>query len=217
LLKSGAEAALWELVAAGLVTGDGIAGLRVLLLPETKRQSRKQRLRIIAGGRSSERLMPVGRWSLWHSGVASASESSDHSAEFMARQLLRRYGVLFHELLARESSAPSWRSILDICRRLEARGEIRGGRFVNGFAGQQFALPEAVELLRATRRAEKNDETVIVSAADPLNLVGILTPGPRVSPYSGQVIAYTNGVPSDIGPLGAVLSKMGQSQVGCRD
>ena len=217
LLKSGAEAALWELVAAGLVTGDGIAGLRVLLLPETKRQSRKQRLRIIAGGRSSERLMPVGRWSLWHSGVASASESSDHSAEFMARQLLRRYGVLFHELLARESSAPSWRSILDICRRLEARGEIRGGRFVNGFAGQQFALPEAVELLRATRRAEKNDETVIVSAADPLNLVGILTPGPRVSPYSGQVIAYTNGVPSDIGPLGVVLSRLAQVQAGRKD
>jgi ATP-dependent Lhr-like helicase len=214
LLKSGAEAALWELVAAGLVTGDGIAGLRVLLLPETKRQSRKQRLRIIAGGRSSERLMPVGRWSLWRSGVAGASESSDRSAEFMARQLLRRYGVLFRELLARESSAPSWRSILDICRRLEARGEIRGGRFVNGFVGQQFALPEAVDLLRATRRCEKNTEPVIVSAADPLNLVGILTPGPRVSPYSGQMIVYTNGVPTDIGPLGAVLSRLGQSQAG---
>jgi ATP-dependent Lhr-like helicase len=214
LLKSGAEAALWELVAAGLVTGDGIAGLRVLLLPETKRQSRKQRLRIIAGGRSAERLMPVGRWSLWRSGVAGAAESSDRSAEFMARQLLRRYGVVFRELLARESSAPSWRNILEVCRRLEARGEIRGGRFVNGFVGQQFALPEAVDLLRAARRAEKSDDTVIVSAADPLNLVGILTPGPRVSPYSGQVIVYTNGVPADIGPLGAVLSRLGQSRAG---
>ncbi|MGH7770278.1 MAG: DEAD/DEAH box helicase [Candidatus Binatia bacterium] len=216
LLKIRAEQALWELVAAGLVTGDGIAGLRVLLLPETKRQSRK-RLRVIAGGRSSERLMPVGRWSLWRSGARAAAESPEQSAEFITRQLLRRYGVLFRELTAREGAAPSWRSILEVCRRLEARGEIRGGRFVNGFVGQQFALPEAVDLLRATRRSETKEETVILSAADPLNLVGIITPGPRVSPYSGQVIAYTNGVPSDIGPLGAVLSKLGQSQAGTKE
>jgi len=157
--------------------------------------------------------MPVGRWSLWRSGISDGEETSEQSAEFITRQLLRRYGVLFRELIARESSAPSWRSILEVCRRLEARGEIRGGRFVNGFVGQQFALPEAVDLLRATRRSAKNDETVIVSSADPLNLIGILTPGPRVSPYSGQAIAYTNGVPTDIGPLGAVLSKLGRSQV----
>jgi ATP-dependent Lhr-like helicase len=215
LLKIRAEQALWELVAAGLVTGDGIAGLRVLLMPETKRQSRK-RLRVIAGGRSPERLMPVGRWSLWRSGIGQA-QAPEHTAEFITRQLLRRYGVLFRELIARESSAPSWRSILEVCRRLEARGEIRGGRFVNGFVGQQFALPEAVDLLRATRRAEKNDEPIIVAAADPLNLVGILTPGPRVSPYSGQVIANSNGVPTDIGPLGAVLSKLGRTQVGVKE
>jgi ATP-dependent Lhr-like helicase len=216
ILKTRAEQALWELVAAGLVTGDGIAGLRVLLLPETKRQSRK-RLRVISGGRSAERLMPVGRWSLWRSGAGGAAESAEQTAEFLTRRLLRRYGVLFRELVARESAVPSWRSILEVCRRLEARGEIRGGRFVNGFVGQQFALPEAVDLLRATRRSAKNDETVIVSSADPLNLVGILTPGPRVSPYSGQVIAYTNGVPTDIGPLGAVLSKLGRAEVGRKE
>jgi ATP-dependent Lhr-like helicase len=208
LLMSKMEQALWELVAAGLVTGDGIAGLRVLLLPETKRQTRKQRLRVISGGRSAERLMPVGRWSLWRSGEK--SDASDASAEFMVRQLLRRYGVLLRELTAREGTAPSWRAIREVCRRLEARGEIRGGRFVNGFVGQQFALPEAVELLRATRRSEKNGGTAIVSAADPLNLVGILTPGARVSPYSNQAIAYRDGIPVEIGPLGSVLSKLRQ-------
>ena len=161
--------------------------------------------------------MPVGRWALWRSGIDGEVESPEHVSEFITRQLLRRYGVLFRELIARESSAPSWRSILDVCRRLEARGEIRGGRFVNGFVGQQFALPEAVDLLRATRRAEKNDETVIVSSTDPLNLVGILTPGPRVSPYSSQAIAYANGVPTDIGPLGAVLSKLGRSHAGVKE
>ncbi|HKA34141.1 MAG TPA: DEAD/DEAH box helicase [Candidatus Binatia bacterium] len=206
LLKAGAEAALWELVAAGLVTGDGIAGLRTLLLPESKRQARR-RLRIVSGGRSPERLMPIGRWSLWHTHAAAAEES----VEFITRQLLRRYGVVLRELLARESAAPSWRSVLDVCRRLEARGEIRGGRFVNGFVGQQFALPEAVEVLRAIRR-EKKSETILVSAADPLNLAGILTPGPRVSPYSGLTIAFADGMPADIGPLGAVLSKLGQIQ-----
>ena len=207
LLKAAAEAALWELVAAGLVTGDGIAGLRTLLLPENKRQSRR-RLRVIPGGRSPERLMPVGRWSLWRPHAASAEDS----AESIALQLLRRYGVVVRELLARETAAPSWRVVLDVCRRLEARGEIRGGRFVNGFVGQQFALPEAVELLRTVRRAEKKGETIVVSAADPLNLSGIIMPGARVSPYSGLVIAFTDGMPAGVGPLGAVLSKFGQSQ-----
>ena len=95
----------------------------------------------------------------------------------MARQLLRRYGVVFRELLARENHMPSWRTLLPIYRRLEARGEIRGGRFVGGFIGEQFALPEAVDGLRAVRRQPKESETIIIAAADPLNLVGILTPG----------------------------------------
>ena len=158
--------------------------------------------------------MPVGRWSLWRSEAVDTGETSEQSIEFVARQLLRRYGLILRELLARESCAPPWRSLLTIYRKLEARGEIRGGRFVSGFVGEQFALPEAIDLLRAVRRSEANHGAVIVSAADPLNLVGILTPGPRVSPYSGQAIAYTDGVPTDIGPLGAVLSSLTQNQAG---
>jgi ATP-dependent Lhr-like helicase len=212
LLKTQAEEALWELVARGLVTGDGIAGLRVLLKPEVKRVARR-RLRLIAGGRSTERLMPVGRWSLWrvqHGGGKAALSEQAH--EFLARQLLQRYGIVFRELLLRESVHCSWRALLQVYRRWEAQGEIRGGRFISGFIGEQYALPQAVEAVRALRRSGEKGSLVIVSAADPLNLVGILTPGPRVSPYSNQVIAYADGVPIEIGPLGAVRSKLQQTQ-----
>jgi ATP-dependent Lhr-like helicase len=211
LLKTKAEEALWELVARGLVTGDGIAGLRILLTPEVKRRPR--RLRVISGGRAPERLMPVGRWSLWRArGQDSGAASKENANEFMARQLLRRYGVFFRELLARETCVPSWRVLLDVYRRLEARGEIRGGRFVSGFVGEQYALPEAVDLLRAVRRSHSETKTVIVSSADPLNLVGILTPGSRISPYSNQAIVYRDGVPVDVGPLGAVRSRLQSGQ-----
>jgi ATP-dependent Lhr-like helicase len=212
LLKTQAEEGLWELVAHGLATGDGIAGLRVLLKPEVKRLPRR-RLRLIAGGKSGERLMPVGRWSLWrvHAGAEKAPDP-DRANEFLARQLLHRYGILVRELLLRESLKISWRALLQALRRLEARGEIRGGRFVSGFVGEQYALPEAVEALRAMRRAGGKQGAVIVSAADPLNLVGILTPGARVSPYSNQVIAYVDGVPVEIGPLGAVRSRLQLAQ-----
>jgi len=213
LLKSRAEEALWELVACGLVTGDGIASLRVLLTPEEKRRVGRRPLRVIAGGRSQERLMPLGRWSLWRVGEHERAQvSQERRSEFLARQLLRRYGVLFRELLARESCAPPWRTLIEIYRRLEARGEIRGGRFVSGFFGEQFALPEAVDLLRAVRRSRSEPASVIVSSFDPLNLVGILTPGARVSPYSNQAIAYQSGVPVEIGPLGAVLSRLQQTR-----
>ena len=122
--------------------------------------------------------------------------------------MLQRYGIVFRELLARESIAPPWRSLLGIYRRLEARGEIRGGRFVNGFVGEQFALPQAVDALREMRRKPANDETVMISAADPLNLLGIVTPGSRLSPYSNQVIAYRDGVPIGVGLLGELLSRL---------
>jgi ATP-dependent Lhr-like helicase len=211
LLKSRAEEALWELVARGLVSGDGIAGLRVLLTPEVKRKPARHRLRVLAGGRSPERLMPTGRWSLWAIHGQSVERDSAQQTEFLARQLLRRYGVVFRDLLAREPQMPSWRGLLEIYRRLEARGEIRGGRFVSGFLGEQYALPEAVDALRAVRRSHEEEEIVVVSSADPLNLVGILTPGPRVSPYSNQVIAYRGGVPVEIGSLGAVRSKLQQA------
>jgi ATP-dependent Lhr-like helicase len=212
LLKTQAEEGLWELVAHGLATGDGIAGLRILLTPEVKRLPRR-RLRLIAGGKSGERLMPVGRWSLWRvQGGAEKAPDPDRANEFLARQLLNRYGIVLRELLSRESLKVSWRALLQTLRRLEARGEIRGGRFVSGFVGEQYALPEAVETLRAMRRAGGRESTVIVSAADPLNLVGILTPGARVSPYSNQVIACVDGVPVEIGPLGAVRSRLQHAQ-----
>ena len=158
--------------------------------------------------------MPVGRWSLlrplWRS--ESSAEPSIPRDEAMARQLLRRYGVVFRELLARENQAPLWRTLLLIYRRLEERGEIRGGRFVGGFIGEQFALPEAVDGLRAVRRQAKEPETVIIAAADPLNLLGILTPGPRLSPFAQQAIVYRSGIPVDSGALGAVKSRLQMSE-----
>jgi ATP-dependent Lhr-like helicase len=206
LLPTQTEEALWELVARGVVTGDGIAGLRTLLLPQAKRRSSPRRLRGIRGG-AARRSMPVGRWSLLRT-AATASSPEEEAAERFARLLLRRYGVVLRELLAREVRAPAWRTLLQIYRRLEARGEIRGGRFVNGFVGEQYALPEAVDTLRAVRRAAKEDEAAVVSAADPLNLVGIITPGARLSPFSNQVIAYHNGVPAEIGELGEVMHRL---------
>jgi ATP-dependent helicase Lhr and Lhr-like helicase len=201
------EDALWELVARGLVTGDGVAGLRVLLQPEAKRRSGTPRLHVIGGKQGPHRQLPVGRWSLW--GEEPMDAAAPERIEQQARQLLRRYGVVFRDLLAREHEAPPWRVLLATYRRLEARGEIRGGRFVGGgLVGEQFALPEAVEALRAVRRQPANEETVIVGSGDPLNLVGILTPGGRISPYANQVIAYRDGVPIEVGPLGAVQSRL---------
>jgi ATP-dependent Lhr-like helicase len=213
LIKVKAEEALWELVARGVATGDGIAGLRVLLTPEKKRHTQRRRFRLISGGHASERLMPVGRWSLWRAQHGGEAIAPDKIAEHQARQLLRRYGVVFRELLARENCAPSWRVLQQIYRRLEARGEIRGGRFVTGFVGEQFALPEAVDRLRAERRLQQKQEPIIVAAADPLNLVGILSAGVRVSPYSQQAIAYENGAVLEVGTLGAVRSRLQQPEV----
>jgi ATP-dependent Lhr-like helicase len=213
LLKSQTEEALWELVTRGQVTGDGIAGLRTMITPEVKRRERRRRIRSRADGRGPDRLMPVGRWSLWRvNRDGGEGLDSEKGREVMAWQLLRRYGVVFREILARETQAPPWRLLLQTYRRLEARGEIRGGRFVGGFVGEQYALPEAVEGLRAMRHGQSELETVIVASADPLNLVGILTPGSRVSPYSNQAILYRNGVPVDAGPLGEILSKLRRGQ-----
>jgi ATP-dependent Lhr-like helicase len=211
LLRIKIEEALWQLVAHGLATGDGIAGLRVLLTPEHKRVERKHRLRVIAGGRSPEHTMPVGRWSLWRQLSSKESISGDALIERHARQLLERYGIVFRDLLARESAMPSWRSLLGTYRRLEARGEIRGGRFVDGFVGEQFALPNAIETLRAKRRQSggvTSQAAVILAAADPLNLLGIVTPGARLSPYSSQAIAYRPGVVPETGLLGELISRL---------
>ena len=108
---------------------------------------------------------------------------------------MKRYGVVFRDLLAREPDVPAWRDLLRIYRRLEMSGELRGGRIVGGFVGEQFAAPEALEALRAIRREERCGQTVRVSACDPLNLVGIITPGPRVPAVPGHHVSYRDGVP----------------------
>ena len=152
--------------------------------------------------------MPVGRWSLWRQRTTGNESSAETRLERRARQLLERYGIVFRDLLGRETNLPPWRALLGIYRRLEARGEIRGGRFIDGFVGEQFALPQAVEGLRVGRARPADDVPVIVSAADPLNLVGIITPGGRLSPYSNQAIAFRNGVAVEVGLLGELITRL---------
>jgi len=182
-LKSEVETALWELVAAGLLTADGFDNLRALIDP--KRRSGH------GSGRSARPRHSTGRWSLLYSG-----ESADRNVALEATcwMLLRRYGIVFREVLTRESILPKWREVLITLRRLEDRGEIRGGRFVSGFLGEQFALPVAVESLRAMRKQPPSGELITVSAADPLNLVGILVPGARVAANSGKSVSFRDGV-----------------------
>ncbi len=133
----------------------------------------------------------AGRWSLLPD--AMAEEDPDELAEAVAEQLLARWGVVFRDLLAREALAVPWREVLWALRRMEARGTIRGGRFVNGFTGEQYALPEAVELLRSVRRLERRGETITLSATDPLNLAGIVLPGPRVPAVPTNSVTYVDG------------------------
>jgi ATP-dependent helicase Lhr and Lhr-like helicase len=181
-LKAEVETALWELVAAGLLTADGFDNLRALIDP--KRRSGQ------GSGRGARPRHSTGRWSLLYS-----SEVVDHSRalEAICWMLLCRYGIVFREMLTRESILPKWREVLTTLRRLEDRGEVRGGRFVSGFLGEQFALPVAVESLRAMRNSPSFGETITLSAADPLNLVGILVPGERVPSNSGKFVVFRNG------------------------
>jgi ATP-dependent helicase Lhr and Lhr-like helicase len=182
-LKAEIETALWELVAAGLVTADGFDNLRALIDP--KRRAGQ------GSGKSTRPRHSTGRWALLHADVAVERPRAVEAACWM---LLRRYGIVIRDLLARESNLPSWRELLMAFRRLEDRGEIRGGRFVDGFLGEQFALPIAVESARAMRNLPLNGETMALSAADPLNLVGILVPGDRVPAISGRTVSYRDGI-----------------------
>jgi ATP-dependent helicase Lhr and Lhr-like helicase len=175
-LSSEVEDALWELVAAGRVTADGFENLRSLVDPKRRRGEGR--------GRTARPRHAAGRWALLRTGA----EQPRTSNESFVNQLLLRWGVVFRDLLARETLALAWRDLLVVLRRLEARGEIRGGRFVAGLVGEQFARPEAIDLLRAIRRSQDRPERVAVSAADPLNLVGIILPGPRVSALSGDTV-----------------------------
>ena len=188
------EEGLWDLVARGLVTADGFQAVRSLLSARQAWNRRhRQDLRRRTGGRRapSVRQGGEGRWALLP-GTAS-NEPADELAEQVAGQLLARWGVVFYDLLARETLAVSWREVLWALRRLEARGVARGGRFVHGFAGEQFALPEAVEELRRLRRQERRGELVRLSAADPLNLTGIVLPGPRVPAVRTRQVVYRDG------------------------
>jgi len=173
LLPAFVERALAELAGAGLATADSFAGLRALLAPPEKRRALVE---------------TAGRWSLL------VSERND-DVEAVARTLLKRYGVVFRSMLQRESGLPAWRELVRAYRRMEARGEIRGGRFVAGFGGEQFAAADAVGRLRAVRRMEALDELVVLSAADPLNLIGILTPQARIASVYRNRVLLKDGVP----------------------
>jgi ATP-dependent Lhr-like helicase len=181
-LKAEIETALWELVAAGLVTADGFDNLRSLIDPKRR------------GGQGSGRTMRprhnAGRWALLHTDEVVERPRAVEAACWM---LLRRYGIVVRDVLAREANLPPWRELLAGFRRLEDRGEIRGGRFVDGFLGEQFALPVAVESVRAMRKVDSASATITLSAADPLNLVGILVPGERVPAISGNSVTYRDG------------------------
>jgi ATP-dependent Lhr-like helicase len=191
LLNTQVETALGELAAAGLVTSDSFAGLRALLVRSDKRKpfgASTRRHRMAATGVES-----AGRWSLLERTPGLAEEKD--TVEAAAWTFLRRYGVVFRRLLLRESLSIPWRQLAMAYRRLEARGEIRGGRFVNGMSGEQFALPEAIGALRAVRREEAKGQLLSISAADPLNLVGIVTPGDRVAALRKNRIVFADGVP----------------------
>ncbi len=187
-LSSEVENGLWELVAAGLVTADGFDNLRSLMDPHRRRAEGRERAR--------RPRHAAGRWSLLRNAV-SRQPSALSSVEGVARQLLRRYGVVFRDLLGRESLVLSWRDLLQQYRRMELQGEVRGGRFVGGFTGEQFALPEAVEALRSIRkRSEVNNSSyeIKLSASDPLNLAGVILPGPRVPAVPSNYVVIRDGV-----------------------
>ncbi len=190
-LKAEIETNLWELVAAGLVTADGFDNLRSLIDP--KRRAGQ------GSGRSTRPRHSSGRWALLH---ADAAAERPRAVEAACWMLLRRYGIVIRDLLARESNLPPWRELLMGFRRLEDRGEIRGGRFVDGFLGEQFALPVAVESVRAMRGLPLSGEAMTLSAADPLNLVGILVPGERVPAISGRSVSYRDGIAVGAGDHG---------------
>ncbi len=181
-LKAEIETALWELVAAGLVTADGFDNLRSLIDP--KRRAGQ------GNGRMTRPRHNAGRWALLHTEEVVERPRAVEAACWM---LLRRYGIVIRDVLAREANLPPWRELLMAFRRLEDRGEIRGGRFVDGFLGEQFALPVAVESVRAMRKLDSSQGTITLSAADPLNLVGILIPGDRVPAISGNSVTYRDG------------------------
>jgi ATP-dependent Lhr-like helicase len=204
MLRTHVEEALAELVALGSVSSDSFAGLRALLTPSDKRKpfhAGKRRRKTVFG------IEDAGRWALIRRAPPTTNADGDalpsragqppsDIVEHVVDTLLRRYGVVFWRLLQREAGwLPPWRDMLRVLRRLEARGDLRGGRFVAGVSGEQFALPEAVALLREARRAPRSGAFVSISAADPLNLVGIVLPGAKVPALASNRVLYRDGVP----------------------
>jgi len=200
LLRSQVEESLAELVANGVVISDSFTGLRALLTPGSRKTQ--------AAARRKHRqpvydMASAGRWSIIHRDNGSEQTSSRNNqkpidpekVEEVAWTLLKRYGVVFKRLLEREGMNLPWRVLLRLYHRLEARGEIRGGRFVAGISGEQFALPEAVGMLRSIRREGAQDSLVSVSAADPLNLIGIIMPGNRITAHTSNRVLYHDGAP----------------------
>lgn len=196
-LKAEIETGLWELVAAGKITADGFDNLRALIEPNRRLKRR---------GRRTQLRFSIGRWSLLHGHADDKPIDTQKQTEAVCWMLLKRYGVVFRDLILREKNLPRWRELLVAFRRLEDRGEIRGGRFVSGFLGEQFALPYAVDSLRAMRKSahsiqekqgdknSRNEETITISAVDPINLVGIILPGTRVAAFSGKQVILRGGV-----------------------
>ncbi len=180
MMKSEVETGLWELVAAGVVTADAFENLRALIDPRRR-----------AGNSTGRPRHTAGRWALLY---ADPEKERDRTLEATCWMLLRRYGIVFRDLLVREANLPKWRELQITFRRLEDRGEIRVGRFVDGFLGEQFALPVAIESLRSHRAMQRSGQAVSVSAADPLNLVGIIVPGERVPAISGRTVTFCDGV-----------------------
>jgi ATP-dependent Lhr-like helicase len=174
------EEALWDLLARGRVTADAVDNLRVLLSPKRRRQQRALK----RGG--------PGRWSLLR---PEGSVGEGERFDCLARLFLRRWGVVFRDLAVREPLAPPWRELVRVYRRMEARGEVRGGRFLAGVGGEQFAMPDAVDVARAIRRTRPSGQRVSISAVDPLNLTGIVTPAPRIPAVLGPTITYVDGAP----------------------
>jgi ATP-dependent Lhr-like helicase len=213
LLRTEVENALRELIASGRVTADGFAALRALVIAPDKALgtgSAKHK----DGRPGNLPLIPptAGRWSvLRRNGVSTSGNTTAGPAadidvvELCAWQLLRRYGVVFHRLVERESGLPAWRELLYRFRKLEARGEIRGGRFVAGFSGEQYALPEAIQQLRAIRRRAPSGQLSAISGADPLNLAGITTPGEKIPALANNRILYRDGIPLAAREAGNVI------------
>lgn len=203
ILRTHCEEALAELAAYGLVTSDSYAGLRALITPTNKRPGFGRQHRRRRGTASASSIDDAGRWSI----IANANEekeetisagwikTDEESLKHIAYTLLKRYGVVFRKTLERETALPPWRELLYVYRRMEAKGEIRDGRFVEGFSGEQFALPEAVGLLRKQRNNNVKLPSCVISATDPLNLIGIILPGERIPALHTNRILFRDGLP----------------------